>query len=360
MARPVTMLTVDEAVKRALDSNIELNVERLNPTVQELAWRQIRAAYTPTLGSTLNANAANPLPTSLLNGGTNVTNQTANYNINVTQALPWNGSSFTAAFNNQRTNTTSTFATLNPQYTTQVTGTFNQPLLRNFKIDTTRNSLMAAQITREITDVTLRRVVINTIAATRNAYWDLVAAIRAIAAAKQSLELAQKLVEDNQTRVEVGTLAPMDVISAQAEAATRQQTLTTAEATRRTAELVLKRLIVPNTDDPLWKTTIEPTEVVKIEPDADQPRSGRHGGVEGADGPGDGAQEPPEHRHQHPLPEEPDAARPRRHGDLRHPRPRRQHLHPRARRGDRLGPGRVVRRVQHDDEVRLSELDASA
>ena len=73
-ARPVTTLTVDQAVKRALDSNIELNVERLNPTVQELAWRQIRAAYTPTLGSTLNANSNNPLPTSLLNGGTNVTN----------------------------------------------------------------------------------------------------------------------------------------------------------------------------------------------------------------------------------------------------------------------------------------------
>ena len=265
LARPVTTLTVDEAVKRALDSNIELNVERLNPTVQELAWRQVRAAYTPTFGSTLNATASNPLPTSLLNGGTNVTNQTANYNINLSQALPFNGASFTAAFNNSRTNTTSTFATLNPQYTTQVTGTFNQPLLRNFKIDATRNSLQAAQITREITDVTLRKTVINTIASTRNAYWDLVAAIRAIAAAQQSLDLALKLVEDNQTRVEVGTLAPMDVISAQAEAATRRQTLTTAEATRRTAELVLKRLIVPNTDDPLWKTTIDPADIPRID-----------------------------------------------------------------------------------------------
>ena len=124
---------------------------------------------------------------------------------------------------------------------------------------------MAAQITREISDITLRKTVINTIASTRNAYWDLVAAIRAIDAAKQSLDLAQKLVEDNQTRVEVGTLAPMDVISAQAEAATRRQTLTTAEATRRTAELVLKRLIVPNTEDPLWKTTIDPTDIVRID-----------------------------------------------------------------------------------------------
>lgn len=264
-ARPVTKLSVDEAVKRALDLNIELNIERQNPSIQEMAWRQIRAAYIPTLGSTVNANASNPLPTSLLNGGTNVTNQTANWNFNVSQSLPFHGATYTVAFNNSRTNTTSSFATLNPQYTTQLQGTFNLPLLQNFKIDATRNSLYAAQITREVADISLKRVVINTIASTRNAYWDLVAAIRAIDAARNSVNLADALVRDNQTRVDVGTLAPMDVVSAQADAATRRQSLATAEATRRTAELTLKRLIVPNTDDPLWKATIEPTDTVKID-----------------------------------------------------------------------------------------------
>ena len=78
--------------------------------------------------------------------------------------------------------------------------------------------------------------------------------------------LAERLVQDNQMRVEVGTLAPMDVISAQAEAATRRQTLTTAEATRRTAELMLKRLIVPSTEDALWKATIDPTDLAKVDP----------------------------------------------------------------------------------------------
>jgi outer membrane protein len=264
LARPVMTLTVDEAVKRALDNNIELSVERLNPILQDMSWQLIRAAYTPTFGSTLNANASNPLPTSLLNGGTNVTNQTANYNFNISKSLPWYGTTVTGAFNNTRTNTTSSFATLNPQYTTQLQGTITQPFLRNFKIDNTRQQLKTSAIAREVSDLTLKKTVINTIASTRNAYWDLLAAIRGIDAAKQSLTLAEKLVEDNQTRVEVGTLAPMDVISAQAEAATRRQTLTTAEATRRTAELVLKRLIVPNTEDPLWKATIDPTDLAKV------------------------------------------------------------------------------------------------
>jgi outer membrane protein len=266
VARPVMKLTVDDAVKRALDNNIELSVERLNPTLSELAWETVRAAYVPTFGSTVNTSSNNPLPTSLLNGGTNVTNKTANFNVNISKSLPWYGSTLTAQFNNSRTDTSSSFATLNPQYTAQLQAVFTQPLLRNFKIDNTRQQLKTTTIAREVSDLTLRKTVINTIASTRNAYWDLVAAIRAIDAARQSLDLAEKLVEDNTTRVEVGTLAPMDVISAQAEAATRRQTLTTAEATRRTAELVLKRLIVPNTEDELWKATVDPTDLAKVDP----------------------------------------------------------------------------------------------
>jgi outer membrane protein TolC len=265
-ARPVIQLTVEQAVKLAIDNNIELSIERLNPPLQDLSLAQTRGAYRPTLGSTVNANSSMPLPTSLLNGGTKVTNETANANVNISQTLPWFGTNYTAAFNNSRTNTTSTFATLNPQFTTQLTATINQPLLRDFKIDNTRNQLLTGTITREVTDITLRTRLTNLTATTRNAYWDLLAAIRAIDAAKQSLSLAEKLIEDNRVRVEVGTLAPMDIVSAQAEAATRRQTLTQAEATRRTAELVLKRLIVSETNDPVWRASIEPIDVVQVRP----------------------------------------------------------------------------------------------
>jgi outer membrane protein TolC len=264
-ARPVVKLTVEQAVRMAFENNIELSVERLNPQLQDLSLEQTRGGYRPTLGSTINANSSMPLPTSLLNGGSRVTNETANVNANISQTLPWFGTAYTAAFNNSRTNTTSTFATLNPQFTTQLTATITQPLLRDFKIDNARSQLLTGTITREITDITLRTRITNTTATTKNAYWDLLAAIRAIEAAKQSLALAEKLIEDNRVRVEVGTLAPMDIISAQAEAATRRQTLTQAEATRRTAELVLKRLIVSETTDPLWRATIDPIDMVQVE-----------------------------------------------------------------------------------------------
>src|SRR4029453_2048440 len=73
-------------------------------------------------------------------------------------------------------------------------------------------------------------------------------------------DLANRLVQDNQSRVEIGTLAPIDVVSAQAEAASRRNTLVQSQATVRTAELTLKRLIVSGTEDPLWTSSLNPVD----------------------------------------------------------------------------------------------------
>ncbi len=86
----------------------------------------------------------------------------------------------------------------------------------------------------------------------RNAYWDYVFAMQSVEVAKRSVDLAEQLVKDNQTRVEIGTMAPIDIVQAQSQAATQRQNLATAEGTRRTAELALKRLIVGGTEDPNW------------------------------------------------------------------------------------------------------------
>ena len=85
-------------------------------------------------------------------------------------------------------------------------------------------------------------------------------AIQSVDVARQSVDLANKLVEDNQTRVQVGTMAPIDVVQARAQAATAVQNLVGAQATMRTSELVLKRLIVNGTQDPNWNATIDPVD----------------------------------------------------------------------------------------------------
>jgi outer membrane protein TolC len=85
-------------------------------------------------------------------------------------------------------------------------------------------------------------------------------AVQAVEVARQSLDLANRLVEDNKAKVEIGTLAPLDVVSAQSEAASRQLALVQAVATRQTSELTLKRLLVAGTSDPLWTAALNPTD----------------------------------------------------------------------------------------------------
>src|SRR5204863_6835762 len=133
-------------------------------------------------------------------------------------------------------------------------------LLRNLTIDSTRQQLKVTKLNRDISDVQLRSTITNTLSNVRSAYWDYVFATEAVEVAQQSLDLAAKLVQDNQTRVEVGTMAPIDVVQAQSEQATRRQALVAAESTRRTAELTLKRLIVAGTADPNWNATIDPID----------------------------------------------------------------------------------------------------
>ncbi len=263
--RPVLSLTADESVRRAIANNLDLAVERLNPELQQLAFDQVQASYVPTLTALFSETSNSPLPTSQLTGGQKTKNLGTNWNAGMTKNVPWFGGSWAASLTNGRTDTTSQFATLNPQYQTAISLTYTQPLWRNFKIDSTRQQLLTTKISKDIADLQLRSVLINTEANTRNAYWDLWHAIRALQAARNSLALAEKLVEDNKVRVEIGTLAPLDVVSAEAEAATRRQNVAVAEATWRTAELALKRLVVGSTADPLWNAQIDPTDLPTIE-----------------------------------------------------------------------------------------------
>lgn len=259
-AGPSVDLTIDEAVARALERNLDIAVERLTPQTFDFQLAGIRSAYTPTVTGLVGQNNVVQLPTSQLVGGQRVSQDAGTYNFGLTQRTPWGGGSFQATWNNRRQESTNAFNTFNPQFNSSVLFSYTQPLLRGFRIDSTRQQLLVTRINRDISEIQLKQTITNTLANVRNAYWDLAAAIRAVDVARRSLALAEKLVEDNQIRVEVGTLAPIDVVQAEAEAATRRQALAQAEASWRTTELALKRLIVSGTGDALWAASLNPVD----------------------------------------------------------------------------------------------------
>ena len=270
-AAPVVHLTLEDAVKLALDRNLDIAVQRLNPEISDIAIANVQSLYHPTLTSVLATQSTTTPANSTLAGsgqaGAPIVADLATFNGGLVQNVPWGGGSFTVTLNNNRQKTTSQNTLYNPTFNTNWFGSFTQPLLRNLRIDSTRQQLAVTKINRDISDVQLRATITNTLSNVRNAYWDYVFAVESVQVAQQSLDLANKLVQDNQTRVDVGTMAPIDVVSAQSQAATAKQNLVAAQSAMHTAELALKRLIVGGTSDPNWNATIDATDRPEFRPE---------------------------------------------------------------------------------------------
>ncbi len=267
---PRVSLTLEDAVKRALENNLDIAVQRINQQIYDVDIASVRSVYSPTLTSLFSSQNAKNASTSTISGGATgatISNSTMLFNGGLAQDVPWGGGSFAANLNNRRQETTSLNATINPQYNPTWSAQYIQPLLRDFRIDSTRQQLTVTRINQDISDIQLQQITINTVSDVRNAYWNYVFSVQSVDVARQSLELAEELLRNNRMKVEIGTMAPIDVVQAQAQAAQQRQVLVTADGARRTAEIALKRLIVSGTSDPLWTSTIEPIDRPEFRPE---------------------------------------------------------------------------------------------
>jgi outer membrane protein len=258
---PRVDLPIEEAVQRGRDKNIDIAVARITPRLTDFTIAGLEANYRVNLTSATSTNSNTRLPSQITQGITKpTTSTTTNWSSGVAQSLWKGGGNYAVNWTNSRLNSPSTVNTRNPQLSSGLQANLTQPLWRGFKIDSTRAALQTNRISQQNDEIQLTATTATTEANVRNAYWDLVYAIQAVEAAQNSFDLANQLVTDNQQRVEIGTLAPIDVVSAQAEAASRRNTLVQSQATVRTSELALKRLIVSGTDDPLWTSSINPVD----------------------------------------------------------------------------------------------------
>jgi outer membrane protein TolC len=253
-------LTADDAVARALERNVTLASQRLTPRTFDYSIAALYGTYRPVINSTLSGQSQTTLGRQTIDGGEKTNQDQAVWNGGLQQNLRWGGGNYNIGWNNNRIVTTQNNAILNPSYASTLTATYTQPLLQGFKIDANRTNILTTEIQQNIADLDLQASIASITAQVRNAYWDLVFSILNLENQRTSLDLATKLVQDNRARVEIGTMAPIDIVQAQAEEATRRQNVVTAEATLQNAELALKQLIVSGTDDPLWTSSLNPTD----------------------------------------------------------------------------------------------------
>jgi outer membrane protein TolC len=263
---PLAPITLEDAIARALERNIDIAVVRLNPRIRDWDMAAQRASFLPTITGTIGPSGNSTAATRDIDGGDVITTDTLTYNAGFTQAMPKWGGDLTVNFTNSRQATSDTRSLRNPTFRSGLQFRLVQPLMRDFRTDSVRTQIQILQINRDVTDLQVKSTIENTLANVRNAYWELVYAIRAIDVAQRSLALSQKLGEDNRIRVEIGTMAPIDIIQAEVQVASAAQALTIAEATWRTAELNLKRLIVAGTSDELWRSRLQPVDQPTVTP----------------------------------------------------------------------------------------------
>ena len=257
---PVINLREEEAVNRAREKNLTLISERITPQTFDFSLAATRAAYLFNLTSSVGTFNSTSLNTNAFQGGGQTKNQQQSWSGGVTKRMWRGGGNYSLSWSNNRDTTTATNSNCSPCFSSGFDASMTQPLMRNFKIDNTRAQIRTNEISQDIAEINLTAQEVSVLAQVRNAYWELVFARQNVEAAQASLDLASKLVADNRARVEIGTMAPIDVVQAQAEEATRRQQLVTAQATLRNNELALKRLIVSGTDDELWRATIVPVD----------------------------------------------------------------------------------------------------
>lgn len=268
---PEMAVGIDEAVRLALENNLGIQAERLSPEIRAFAEARASGVYAPTLFSTFsNGNAVAP-PTDFLSTGgdtTTISNGRLFTQAGVQQNLKWGGGNYQIAFDGSRGTSDAPRVIFSPQLGSNFNAQYTQPLLRDFKIDGLRQQVLQARNQRQIADIQLQERVTLTSRAVRSSYYSLVGAIAQLGVAQQSLDLARESLRNNQTRVEVGTLAPIDVVEAEAEVARNEESVILAEAAIRTAEDQLRTLVMNPTQPDYWTVRLMPSEQPVVTPQA--------------------------------------------------------------------------------------------
>jgi outer membrane protein len=317
-------LTVSDALALALENNLDIAVQRFVPSIAETdvlrtssgqAARGVSGALVPSglsagaigvgvsaaggggglgsaggitggggaisIGSSGNFDPSvsmnfswdrvtSPLNTTQVAGIPVVTANATAFSANYAQ-LFHTGTSYFLSMTGQRQSSTQQRLRFNPAVVSRFSLGFNQPLLAGFGRQANERFIRVAKNNLGISDEVFRQQVIDTVVQVENAYWNLAALQQNVRVAEQSLAVAQRLLEDNRARVEVGVMAPLEVTAAEAEVAARTRDLTVAQTNLQLQETVLKNLLVRRPSPALDAATVELKDTMPEPKAADLP-----------------------------------------------------------------------------------------
>lgn len=196
--------------------------------------------FDPTVNATLQTgHFTTPQNNSVVAGITALVNNQTNAQVNLTQGFA-TGTNYTFGYSEVRSSLNSPTYTFNPNLTGSLTLTVTQKLLQGFGRALNNRNIIIAKNTREQADLVFRQQVITTVSAIINLYWDLVSFLDNVKSKQEALAYNQRLYSDNKRQVEVGVLAPISIVQAEASVATAEQELIVAQTQVLQQETIIK------------------------------------------------------------------------------------------------------------------------
>ncbi len=257
-------LSLDDCIVGALKNNLGLAVEVFNPQLADISIRQAKEKFVPSLYLGFNRQETNQPSFSWIEAGDQVQQQFRDYYGQLTQEIP-TGGNLQFTLYSYETETTARFQTINPRFGSQIRFDFTQPLLRDFGFRISQREIIIAKNNTAISEIQLNQSLLDTIYNVEEAYWNYVGSIEYYKVMEQSLKLAQDLLAKNTREVEVGMLAPIEVLTAKSEVARREADILQAEALIKSTEDQLKTILNLSAKEDIDLTKIVPTDTPTFE-----------------------------------------------------------------------------------------------
>ena len=258
-------LSLNDAIKRALENNNEIEVARDDVRIAETQLRALEGIFDPVFAVTPVYDKRISPQQSSLGGGSVTSTTTWTADPSVVKQFGTGGGNYLISFVTDRTNTNNSFSQLNPFYSSNLALQFTQPLLRNRSIDNNRRQIRIQRKRLDQSDADFRQRTIDVITRVQQAYWELVFALRDQQNQLSNLNLSRESLRNIEAQIAAGARAPLERAEVLTEVANRETALLSAIQAVSIAENNLKLLIFKEPSSPEWRAQITPTETPKFD-----------------------------------------------------------------------------------------------
>jgi outer membrane protein len=255
----VERLSLTDAVGVALENNPGIAADRLGPLFARADIERANGVFDPILESRATTNRSVTPSSSALAGAAVVRERNNIFGLSISKLLR-TGATLTVRSDSRETDTNSQFTVLRPLYVPRVEFTLDQPLLKNFGIDLTVLVVRSAEASSNAAYYQFQARVVALVRKVVEAYWGVVQARENLRVERDGLRLAQTLVKENEARVRAGTLPPVATKEAQADAASREEQVISAENALGVAVDTLRLLLQENPEGTFLPRPIDPTD----------------------------------------------------------------------------------------------------